>query len=191
MLTSVLILRGQHDRRRRIGEGSNPCTVLNEKYEEEDSNTDNDESTVQPGNPRGLVLLQDGGEDMEPCGDILDGIIFGSFGGRRLVLLGLLGGHFRVGDASGTDRVLLYGRRIGAIRHPRVNIGVQNCRKSHSSGDANTRGKSQHQPNHDAGKVGSNERVDDNKHMFVPEFPETKDHAGWEEENEELEVHEE
>ena len=127
MLTPVLVPRGQHDRRRRIGEGSNPRTVLNEEYEEEDRNPDNDESTVQRSNARGLVFFQDSSEDLEPCGDILDVVTFGSFGNRHLVLLGLFGGHFRAGSTGDTDGTLLYSRCIGTTRRPRVNVGVQNC----------------------------------------------------------------
>ena len=63
----------------------------------------------------------------------------------------------------------------------------KSCRKGHSGGDANARGKSQHQPNHDADEVGSNGRINNTKHTFVPEFPKAKGHASWEEENEEWE----
>ena len=142
MLTPVLVPRGQHDRRGRIGEGSDPCTVLNEEYEEEDRNADNDESTVQRSNARGLVRFQDGSEDLESCGDILDGITFGNFGDRRLVLLGLLGGRFGAGSTGGADRTLLCSGCIGTTGRPRVNVGVQNRRKGHSGGDANTRSES-------------------------------------------------
>ena len=184
MLASVRVLRGQHDRRGRIGEGSDPRAMQNEEDEEEDRDADDDESAVHSINVRRLVLLKDGSKDLEPCGDILDGILLGSLGGRRLVLLGLL-------RVSNGDGILLFRGSIGATRRPRVNIDVQNCRKSHGGSDTNTWSESQHQSNHDAGKVGSNESVDDDEHMLVPEFPEAKDHAGGKEENEKLEIHEE
>ena len=191
MLAPVLVPRSQYDRRGRVGIGSDPCTVLNEEHEEEDRNADDDESAVKSSNSRGLVFLQDGSEDLESWAKILDGSRLGSFGGRCLILLGLLGGYFRAGSASGGDRTAPGGRCISGVRRPWVDIDVQNSRKRNRGSDTDTRSESQHQPNHDAGEVCSYEGVDDNEHMLVPEFPEAKDDTRWEEEYEELEVHEE
>ena len=165
--------------------------MLNEEDKKEDRNADDNESAVQSGNSRGLVFFQDGSEDLEPWAEILDGGRLGGCGGRCLILLGLLRWRFSTGGAGGGDRFAADGRCSSSVGHPRVDIDVQNSRKGNGGSDTNTRGKSQHQPNHDTGEVCSHEGVDDNKHMFVPEFPEAKDDTRWEEEHEELEVHEE
>ena len=164
--------------------------MLNEEDEEEDRDADDDESAVQSSNSRGLVFFQDCSEDLESRVDILNGGRLGGFGGRCLILLGLLRGHFRTGSAGGGG-IDPDSRRIGFVGHPWVNVDVQNCRKSNGSSNTNTRSEGQHQPNHDAGEVCSHKGVDDDKHMFVPEFPEAKNNTRREEEHEELEVHEE
>ena len=188
MLASVLIPRSQHNRRGRIGIASDPRTVQNEEDEEEDRNANDDESAVQPSNAGGLVLFQDGTEDLESRGGTLGGSLFGGFGDRGFVLLGLLGGHFGACGAGDGDGSGLGGRRV---RHPWINVGVQDRRKCNGGSDTNTRSESQHQPNHDAGEVGSYEGVDDDEHMLVPELPEAKDDTRWEEEHEEMKIHEE
>jgi len=165
--------------------------MLNEEDKEEDRNADDDESAVQSSNSRGLVFFQDGTEDLESCADILDGGHLGGFGGWRLILLAPLRGHLRSGSAGGRGRIDPDGRCVSFVGHPRVNVDVQNRRKGNGCGDTNTRSEGQHQPNHDAGKVRSDKGIDDNKHVFVPEFPEAKDDTRREEEHEELEVHEE
>jgi hypothetical protein len=165
--------------------------VLNEEDKEEERNADDDESAIQCGNARGLVFLQEGREDLEPCGGLLDNSLFGSFCGWCLIFLGLLGSHLGAGSASDGGRIIPGGGFFGVIRCPRVNVGIQNGRKGHGGSDTNTRSESQHQPNHDAGEVGSHEGVDDNKYMLVPEFSEAKDDASREKEHEELEIHEE
>ena len=191
MLTSILVRGSQHNRRGRIGVGSDPCTVLNKEDKEEERNTDDDESAIQCSNARGLVLLEKSTEDLEPCGGILDKCLLGNFCDWCLIFLGLLGCHFGAGGAGDGYRIIPGGGYIGVIRCPRVNVGIQHCRKGDGGSDTNTRSESQHQPNHDAGEVGSHEGVDDNKHMLVPEFPEAKDDASREEEHEELEIHKE
>ena len=98
--------------------------MLNEEDEKEDRNADDDESTVKSSNSRGLVFFQDGAEDLESCGNILDGGRLGGFGGWCFIPLSLLRGHFGTGSAGG--RMDPDSRCVGFVGHPRVNVDVQN-----------------------------------------------------------------
>lgn len=75
--------------------------------------------------------------------------------------------------------------------HDRVHVRLQQGRKGHGCGHTDDRGDDQHQPDHDSGEIRAEDGVDDDKEVFIAQFPEAEEDSGREEEDEHLKVEEE
>lgn len=71
------------------------------------------------------------------------------------------------------------------------NIGIEQARQGNGRGNADNRGQSEHQPNHDTREVAAEQSVDDNEDMLIAEILKAHVDTGGEEPYEEVEIKEE
>ena len=159
--TAIRVSRGEHDRGRRIGVRGDPGTVVDEHDQRADERGEDGQTGVQAVDSR-----------------------FGRFDLFRIssrgLLLPLFVDYHRISIGIHIDG-----------RNDRVHVRLQQGRKRHGRRDADDRGDDQHQPDHDPGEIRAEDGVDDDKEVFIPEFPEAEEDSGGEEEDEHLEVEEE
>lgn len=71
------------------------------------------------------------------------------------------------------------------------NISVQNLGESHGCSDTDNGSESEHQTNHDTGKVGSKNSVDDDEDLLILQLTEAHVNTSWEEPDEHIQIEEE
>lgn len=145
---------------------------------------------------------ESGVQAVDPRAGALDLVGIGS--GNLLLTLLIDDRRVRVGiDVDGGDDGVhvhfqkfgeRHGRRDAIAHHVLVSklFSSVHCQTGHLWRDSpDDRRNDQHQPDHHSRKVRAQDGIDDDEQMLVPQFPETEEHSGREEEDEHLQVKEE